>query len=67
MTEQNAIVAKKLTLAYHHETGASILMLEFFERTPLNVLLAKERAIELAKTILQHYENGAPPRLDRLT
>ena len=60
MTEQNAIVAKKLTLAYHHETGASILMLEFFDRTPLNVLLAKERAIELAKTICSITKTGRP-------
>ena len=66
MTEPNAIVAKRLTLAYHHETSASILMLEFFDRTPLNVLLAKERAIELAKTILQQYESGTA-RVDRLT
>jgi hypothetical protein len=49
------IVAEKWTVGYRRSTGETALVFEFAGREPINLLIPKKYAMDLANGILKQY------------
>ena len=64
MAEVRAIPVDEWSIAHGNETGDTLLTLTFPDRSPIYLLIPKERATSIAGAILEQYANP-PPRRDR--
>jgi hypothetical protein len=66
MVESNTVLKRgsqgKWPVGYHHESGGSLLMFEFADREPINLLIPKEDARAIASVILQNDKDPPPKR-----
>jgi hypothetical protein len=59
-----AIGVGKWFIGYQHSTAKTLLMFEFLDREPINLLIPKDTALAIGRAILAQYENP-PPKQDR--
>jgi hypothetical protein len=62
MDEISAIPVGKWSIAFHHPTHSTLVMLEWKDREPLNLALPPEQAVALAETILENYKATPPTK-----
>jgi hypothetical protein len=56
-----ALVTEKFLVGYEHDDQNTILIFEFADKPPLNLLIRRENAEKIANAILANYRNP-PPR-----
>ena len=64
MSQVTALVVGKWSVGISKEKNVSILMLEFTDREPINLAIDRDRAIAIARAILDQYAN--PPTPNRM-
>jgi hypothetical protein len=58
--QQTFLVAEKWTVGYRRSTGETTLVFEFAGREPINLLIPKKYAMDLANGILEQYREQSP-------
>jgi hypothetical protein len=58
--QQTFLVAEKWTIGYRRSTGETTLVFEFAGREPINPLIPKKYAMDLANGILEQYREQSP-------
>ena len=64
MAQVTAVVVGKWSVGFSKEKNVTILMLEFTNREPINLAIDRDRAIAIARAILDQYAN--PPTPNRM-
>ena len=58
--KQTFLVAEKWAVGYRRSTGETTLVFEFAGREPVNLLIPKKYAMDIANGILEQYREQSP-------
>ena len=58
--KRSFIVVEKWSVGYRQSTGETALVFEFTSGEPINLLLAKKHAMDIANGILEQYRSASP-------
>jgi hypothetical protein len=58
--KQTFLVAEKWAVGYRRSTGETTLVFEFAGREPINLLIPKKYAMDIASGILEQYREQSP-------
>ena len=62
MDEISAILVRKWSIAFHHPTRSTLVMLEWKDRETLNLALPPDQAVSFAEAILENYKTTPPTK-----
>ncbi len=58
--KRSFFVVEKWSVGYRRSTGETALVFEFANREPINLLIAKKYAMDIANGILEQYRSQSP-------